>query len=148
MRSVRVTVLSLLLLLPLCGAKAQERTGSEIDIHNNVRLVAMPIPEDLPPEFKAKYLLFLQQLKESIKAKTSEHTQADALVFQVRSGIKEVGASKTKRPMASVVAYRKDSKSEYRADILLYSYATGDNVSKEEIDKFLTKQILTPMETD
>ena len=146
-KSVRATLLSSLLLLPLC-AKAQERTGSEVDIHSNVRLIAMPIPEDMPGEFKAKYLLFLQQLKESIKAKTSERTPENALTFQVRSGVKEVGSNKTKRPMASVVAFRKDSKSEYRGDILLYSYATGEAISKEEIDKFLAKQILNPLEGD
>ena len=31
--------------------------------------------------------------------------------------------------MASIVAYRKDSKSEFCGDILLHSYATGENVS-------------------
>ncbi len=143
-----MTILCLLLLLPLGGLKGQDKVGYEIDIRSNVRLVTMPIPEDLPTEFKSKYLLFLQQLKESIKEKTSEHTPADALTFQVRPGIKEVGSNKTKRPMASIVAYKKDSKSEFRGDILLHSYATGENVSKEEIDKFLTRQIITPLESE
>ena len=144
-RSVRVAMIGLFVLLPLCGIKAQDRG---VEIHSNVRLVAMPIPEDLPPDFQAKYLLFLQQLKDAIKAKTSERTPADALVFRVRPGVKEVGSAKTKRPMASVVAFKNDSKNEYRGDILLYSYATGDTISREEIDKFLAKQIINPLETE
>ena len=147
LRSFRVTILFLLALLPLRAIKAQEK-GFETDIHSNVRLVTMPIPEDLPQDFKAKYLMFLAQFKESIKAKTSERTPADALVFQVRPGIKEVGANKTKRPMASIVAFKKDSKSEFRGDILLFNYATGDSISREDIDKFLTKQIMSPMESE
>ena len=146
-KGVRVTILCLLLLLPFCGIKAQEK-GFETDIHSNVRLVTMPIPEDMPSDFKAKYLLFLQQLKDAIKAKTSERTAEDAFIFQVRPGIKEVGSTKTQRPMASIVAYRKDSKNEYQGDILLYSYATGENISREEIDKFLAKQIINPLEKD
>lgn len=148
LRSVRMTIMGFFLLVPLRGVMAQDKVGFEVDIRSNVRLVTMPIPEDMPQDFKTKYLLFLQQLKESIKAKTAEHTAADALVFQVRPGVKEIGAAKTKRPMASIVAYRKDSKSEFRGDILLYSYSTGENVSREEIDKFLAKQIITPMESD
>ena len=80
-KGVRVTILSLLLLSPLC-AKAQERAGSEVDIHNNVRLIAMPISEDMPAEFKAKYLLFLQQLRETIKAKTSERAPENARSYR------------------------------------------------------------------
>jgi hypothetical protein len=135
------------MLLPLGAIKAQEK-GFETDIHSNVRLVTMPIPEEMPPDFKVKYLMFLGQLKESIKAKTTERTPADALIFQVRPGIKEIGAAKTKRPMASIVAFKKDSKSEFRADILLFNYATGENVSREDIDKFLAKQIMNGIESE
>jgi hypothetical protein len=147
LRCFRVTILFLLFLLPLCALKAQEK-GFEVDIHSNVRLITMPIPEDMPPDFKAKYLMFLGQLKESIKAKTGERTPTDALVFQVRPGIKEIGANKTKRPMASIVAFKKDSKSEFRGDILLFNYATGENVTKDDIDKFLAKQIMYGIESE
>ena len=146
-RSVRVTILCLLCLLTVYGIKAQEK-GFETDIHSNVRLITMPIPEDMPPDFKAKYLIFLGQLKESIKAKTTERTATDALVFQVRPGVREIGAAKTKRPMATIVAFRKDSKSEFRGDLLLFNYSTGENVSKEDVDKFLTKQIIAPLESE
>jgi hypothetical protein len=148
LRSVRVKALCFLLLLPVYGIKAQDKAGFETDIHSNVKLVTSAIPEDMPADFKAKYLVFLGQLKESIKGKTSERPATDALVFQVRPGIKEVGTAKTKRPMASVVAFKKSSKTEYRGDLILYSYTTGDNLSKDEIDKFLSKQILTPLETE
>jgi hypothetical protein len=147
LRSIRATILCLLMLLPLGAIKAQEK-GFETDIHSNVRLITMPIPDEMPPDFKAKYLMFLSQLKESIKAKTTERTPADALIFQVRPGIKEIGAAKTKRPMASIVAFKKDSRSEFRGDILLFNYATGENVSREDIDKFLAKQIMYGIESE
>jgi hypothetical protein len=148
LRCFRVTILCLILLMmPLSAIRAQEK-GFEVDIHSNVRLVTMPIPEDMPPDFKAKYLMFLGQLKDSIKAKTTERTPADALIFQVRPGIKEIGAAKTKRPMASIIAFKKDSRSEFRGDILLFNYATGESLSKEDVDKFLAKQILFGIESE
>ncbi len=147
LKSVRSAVLALLMLLPLCGLKAQQK-GEGTDIHSNVRLVEMPIPQDMPEEFKAKYQMFVQQLKDAIKEKTSERTPADAFVFQVRPGIREMGANKTQRPTASVIAYRKDSKSEFRGDILLHNFATGGNIGKEDIDRFLAKQILFPLESE
>jgi hypothetical protein len=148
MRSIRVPILLLLLLLPLSNVKAQEKAEREMDIHNNVRLLEMPIPQNMPEEFRAKYQIFLQQLKEALKENTSEHTSASALTFQVRPGIKEIGLNKTKHVMASIIAYKKDSKSEYRGDILLHSYATGETVNKQEIEKFLTLQILNPLASD
>ena len=146
MRSIRIPILFLLLLLPLWSVKAQEKAERETDIHNNVRLIEMPVPRDMPEEFKAKYQLFLEQLKTSLKEKTVEQSASSAITIQVRPGIKEIGLNRTKRAMASITAFKKNSTSEFCGDLLLYSYATGDTVNKEEIESFLTRHFLNPME--
>jgi hypothetical protein len=145
MKSVCMPILFLLLLLPLWSVKAQEKADRGIEIHSNVRLIEMPIPQDMPEEFRTKYQVFLQQLKTTLKEKTSERSSASALIIQVRPGIKEVGLNRTKRAMASITAYKKDSTNEFCGDLLLHSYATGETVNKEEIEKFLTMQILNPL---
>jgi hypothetical protein len=146
MRSIRIQILFLLLFLPLWGVKAQEKAERETDIHNNVRLIEMPVPRDMPEEFKAKYQFFLEQLKTSLKEKTVEQSAAGAITIQVRPGIKEIGLNRTKRPMASITAFKKNSTSEFCGDLLLYSYSTGDTVNKQEIESFLTQHFLSPME--
>jgi hypothetical protein len=143
MKSVCMPIL--FLLLPLWSVKAQEKADRGIEIHSNVRLIEMPIPQDMPEEFRTKYQVFLQQLKTTLKEKTSERSSASALIIQVRPGIKEVGLNRTKRAMASITAYKKDSTNEFCGDLLLHSYATGETVNKEEIEKFLTMQILNPL---
>ncbi len=145
MRSVRIRILFMLLFVPLLSVIAQEKAEREIDIHANVRLVEMPAPPDLPEEFKAKYQIFLRQLQTSLKANTSERSSASALTIQVRPGIKEIGLNRTKRPTACITAFVKDSKTEFRGDLLLHSYATGETVSQEEVEKFLTRNILSPL---
>ena len=146
MKGIRLPILVLLLLLPCWSIKAQEQAARETDIHNNVRLIEMPMPQDMPEEFRAKYQSFLTQLKTALKENTTEREAASFLTIQVRPGIKEIGSNKTKRPMASIAAFKKDSKTEYFGDILLYSYATGADINKEEIEKFLTVQILNPLQ--
>jgi hypothetical protein len=145
MKGIRLPILVLLLFLPCWSIKAQEQAARETDIHDNVKLIEMPMSQDIPEEFKAKYQSFLTQLKTALKENTTEREAASILTIQVRPGIKEIGLNKTKRPMASIIAFKKDSKNEYFGDILLYSYATGEDINKEEIEKFLTVQILNPL---
>ncbi|MBN1569925.1 MAG: hypothetical protein JXA73_18920 [Acidobacteria bacterium] len=146
MKSVRISILLLLFSLPLCSAVAQEKAERETDIHNNVKLLEMPVPSNIPEEFKAQYQVFLGRLKQALKDKTGERSSTNALTIQVRPGIKEIGQNRTKQPAARITAFKKDSKSEYVANFLLHSYATGDTVNKEEIERFLTLQILNPLE--
>jgi hypothetical protein len=148
MKSIRFSILFLLLSLPLCSAEAQEKADSQTDIHSNVKLLEMPVPPNIPDEFKAKYQIFLERLKQALKEKTSERSLASALTIQVSPGIKEVGSKRTKQPAARVTAYRRDSKSEWVANFLLTSYATGETINKEEIEKFLTIQILNPIDSN
>jgi len=147
MKSIRFSILFMLLSLLLCSAKAQEKADTETNINNNVKLLEMPIPPNIPEEFKAKYQIFIGRLKEALKEKTSERSSASALTFQVSAGIKEVGSKRTKQPAARVTAFKKDSKNEWVANFLLYSYATGETINKEEIEKFLTLQILKPIDS-
>jgi hypothetical protein len=83
-----------------------------------------------------------------LKEKTSERSLASALTIQVSPGIKEVGSKRTKQPAARVTAFRRDSRSEWVANFLLTSYATGETINKEEIEKFLTIQILNPIDSN
>jgi len=148
MKSIRFSVLLMLFSLPFCSVVAQEKAERETDIHNNVKLLEMPIPPNIPEEFKVKYQLFLGRLKQALKDKTAERSATSALTIQVCPGIREVGTSRTKQPAARITAFKKDSKSEYVANFLLYSYATGETVNKEEIEKFLTIQILNPIDSN
>ena len=148
MKCIRISIVFMLLCLPLCSVEAQEKAERETDIHNNVKLLEMPIPSNMSDEFKGKYQIFLGRLKQALKDKTSERVSETALTIQVSAGIREVGANRTKQPAARITAFKKGSKSEYVANYLLHSYVTGDTVSKEEIERFLALQILQPIERD
>ena len=149
MKSICFSVLFFMIFfLPLYSAEAQEKPDSETDIYTNVKLLEMPIPQNLPEDFKVKYQTFLGRLKQALKEKTSERSATSALTIQVCPGIKEIGAKRTKQPAARITAFKKDSKSEYVANFLLHSYITGETVNKEEIERFLTLQILNPLESN
>jgi len=60
--------------------------------------------------------------------------------------MKEVGSAKTKRPLARITAFRRNSKQEYVGLFILYSYQTAGPVNKEETSQFLKKQVLEPAE--
>jgi hypothetical protein len=148
MKSIRISILIMLFSLPLCSAVAQEKAEHETDIYDNVKLMEMPVPPNIPEDFKAKYQVFLGRLKQALKEKTAERSATSALTIQVCPGIKEVGANRTKQPAARITAFKKDSKTEYVANFLIHSYATGDTVTKEEVERFLTLQILNPLESN
>jgi hypothetical protein len=135
----------MLLFLPLGIVKAQEKAEHEIEIHDNVKLQEMALPQDMPEELKAKYQIFMQRLKETIAENTSGRESASALIIQVRPGVKEVGMNKTKRIFTRISGYKKDAKGEYFGNMYLHSYQTGDTVNKDEIAKFLSQQILAPL---
>jgi hypothetical protein len=128
-----------------CSLQAQEGTESSIEIHNNVKLIEMPVPSNIPDELRSKYQAFLPLLVEALKEKTSEQAPENAITFRIVPGVKEVGSAKTKRVFAQITAYRRNTRSEYIGSLLLHSYATGGNVNKEEIGEFLSKQILSPL---
>lgn len=145
MRLSDVPIFLALMLLFSCYVGAQEKTEREIDIHKNVRLVLMSIPQEMPEELKDRYRHFLPLFEEALKENTSDQASESALTIRLVPGTKEVGSRKTKRVIAHITAYRKDSRREFIGSFLLYSYSTGETVNKEEIKQFLKQQILTPL---
>jgi hypothetical protein len=127
------------------GLRAQQGTSVETEIHKNVKLIQMALPQDMPQEFREKYQAFLPLFEAALKENTFEQTPDKAITFRIVPGIKEVGAAKTKRVFAKITAYRTRAKAEFVGNLLLHSYATGGTVSKEEIKSFLVKQILGPL---
>jgi hypothetical protein len=134
-----------LMLLLSCTIGAQDKTAREVEVHTNVRLIEMAVPQEIPADLKAKYQQFLPLFEQALKESTSDQSSDNALTFRVVPGVKEVGSAKTKRAVARITAYRKSSKREFIGSLLLHSYATGDMVNKQEIDQFLRRQILAPM---
>jgi hypothetical protein len=124
---------------------AQEKTEREINMHNNVRLLLMAVPLDMPKELKDRYESFLPLFEEVLKENTSDREPDRAITIRLFPGVKEIGSAKTKRAIAKITAYRKDSKKEFIGNFLIYSYATGRTVNKEEIGQFLKQQILSPL---
>jgi hypothetical protein len=142
---LKIALLCIGFLVLAAGLRAQQNTANEVEIHKNVKLIELAIPQDIPKEFTEKYRAFLPLFEEALKEKTSEQAADKALTFRIVPGIKEVGSSKTKRVFAKITAYRTRAKTEYVGNLLLHSYVTGGTVSKEEIGNFLAKQILTPL---
>jgi hypothetical protein len=145
MRLNDVSMLLVVMLLFFCSVGAQDKTEREIEIHKNVRLVILAIPQKLPEEFKDRYQQFLPLFEEALKENTSEQALESALTFRVIPDIKEIGSAKTNRVIARITGYRKNSNKEFIGDLLLHSYATGKTVSKEEIGTFLKRSILAPL---
>jgi hypothetical protein len=138
-------MLLVVMLLFFCNIGAQEKTEREIDIHKNVRLIIVAIPQEMPEELKDRYQKFLPLFEEALTENTSEQALENALTFRVVPAIKEIGSAKTKRAIARLTAYRKDSKKEFFSDLLIHSYATGKTVNKEEIGQFIKWYILNPL---
>jgi hypothetical protein len=136
--------LGIVLLFP-CTALAQDTSEREIYPNKNVRLVLLAVPPDLPKELKDRYESFLPLFEEVLKENTTDREPESALFFRLVPAVKLVGSAKTKRAIVIVTAYKRNSRSEYVANLLLHSYATGKNVNKDEIAQFLKQQILSPL---
>ncbi|MBN1566746.1 MAG: hypothetical protein JXA73_02800 [Acidobacteria bacterium] len=135
---------ALVLLVFSWSVWAQAVNDREAVIHKNVKLFIMAAKPDIPEDIAKQYQNFLPIFEEVLKENTTDESDACALTIRISIGIKEIGSAKTKRPMASVIAYRRGSKQEFVATFLLYSYTTSSLVNKEEIEQFLKKQILEP----
>lgn len=126
------------------NVQAQEKPVREVDIHKNVKLVQLSISPDIPEDLVKQYQDFLPILEESLKESTGPQSDACSLTIRVAAGMKEI--AKTKRPLARVSAFRRNSKQEYVGTFILYSYINSGLVNKEETITFLKKQILEPAE--
>jgi hypothetical protein len=123
---------------------AQDKIDSEVEIHKNVKLVVLSPGADIPAEVVKQFQAFLPVLEASLKEITEDQTDQCMLTLRVAPGVKEI--AKTKRPVARVTAYRRNSRQEYVGSFILYSYISAGPVNKEETSQFLQKQILAPAE--
>jgi hypothetical protein len=143
-KTIFSVVLALLFLSwSLC---AQEKPDREVEIHKNVKLVELGIPPDIPEDLVKEYRSFLPILEVSLKESTTDQSDDCFLTLRVNAGFKEVGAAKTKRPLARIAAFRRNSKQEYVGQFILYSYMNAGLVNKDETIQYLKKQILEPAE--
>jgi hypothetical protein len=118
----------------------------EVEIHKNVKLIVTSAGSDIPADFASQYKTFLPLFETVLKESIADQADDCAITFRLTPGIKEIGAAKTKRPLARITAFRRNAKQEFRGDFILYSYTTSGLVNKEETEQFLTKQILQPAE--
>ncbi len=125
---------------------AQEKVDREVEIHKNIKLIEMAAAPETPEDILKQYQGFLPIFEEALKGSTTDQSDECTLTLRVTAGIKEIGSAKTKRPMARVSAFRRNSKQEYLGTFILYSYITAGPVNKEETAQFLKKQILEPAE--
>ncbi len=137
-----LTVLAVLL-LP-CTVFTQNKTDREIDIHENVKLVVMVVPSDVPEDMAKQFRFFIPILEEVLKETTTDQSTACALTISATAGFKEIGSRKVKRPTAFISAFRRNSKQEFIGTFILHSYSSDGLVNSEETEQFLTKQILEP----
>ncbi len=125
---------------------AQEKVDREVEIHKNIKLIILAAAPEIPEDILKQYHGFLPVLEEALKESTVDQSDECTLTLRVAAGFKEIGSAKTKRPMARVTAFRRNSKQEYLGTFILYSYITAGPVNKEETAQFLKKQILEPAE--
>ncbi len=125
---------------------AQDKVDREVEIHKNIKLVLLSPTPDIPEDVVKQYQAFLPVLETSLKETTNDQPDECVLTLRVAAGVREIGAAKTKRPMARVIAFRRNSKQEYHGSFILYSYVSAGPVNKEETAQFLKKQILEPAE--
>ncbi len=125
---------------------AQEKVDREVEIHKNIKLIILAAAPEIPEDILKQYHGFLPVLEEALKETTVDQSDECTLTLRVAAGVKEIGSAKTKRPMARVTAFRRNSKQEYLGTFILYSYITAGPVNKEETAQFLKKQILEPAE--
>jgi hypothetical protein len=131
--------------LLVMNAFAQEKSDRETEIHKNVKLIEMNIQHSITEDIVKQYRQFIPILIESLTEITTDQSAACALTIRVTAGVKEIGAAKTKRPLARITAFRRNSQQEYLGNLNLYSYATEGIVNKGEIIQFLTKQLMEPV---
>ena len=136
----------LVVLLFSWSVLAQERPDRETEIHKNVKLVEMVVGADVPADLAQQFRAFLPILTDSLKESTADQPDECSLTIRVNAGFKEVGAAKTKRPLARITAFRRNSKQEYVGQFILYSYPNAGLVNKDETTQFLKKQVLEPSE--
>jgi len=117
-----------------------------VDVHQNVRLIELAAPSDVPAEILDYYRSFLPMFNEVLRKNTIDQPEEKRMVIRVQAGVKEVGSTKAKRALAQVTASCRNTSRQYVGSLILYRYATDGPVNEEETEQFLRKQILEPSE--
>jgi hypothetical protein len=125
---------------------SQDKIEREATIQNNVRLVILAPTTDMPEGIQKQYHAFLPTFEQVLKETITAQSDECSLTLRIAPGLKEIGVLKVQRPLVRVTAFRRNSRQEYVATLLLYSYAASGPVTKEEISHFLLKQVLEPAE--
>lgn len=145
MQFLKIRVVMAITFLLFCwNGWAQDKIEREVEIHRNIKLIAMAPASDIPEDIATQYRNFLPILEEVLKENTTDQTDACFLTVRVSAGVKEIGSAKVKRPFARISAYRRNSRQEFISTLILYSYLTSGPINKEETLQFLEKQILGP----
>ncbi|MDR0842920.1 MAG: hypothetical protein LBP68_05815 [Acidobacteriota bacterium] len=143
---IRMFITTFMLLLAWSAFAQQSDIERETAIHENIKLIALAPSDDLEQEIQKDYRTFLPILEEALKENTSDESDACALTLRVTPGMREVGSKKTQRAQVQVSAIRKNSRQEFIATFILYSYVNEGLVDKEETTQFLKKQVLNVAE--
>jgi hypothetical protein len=122
------------------------RSGRQSNIHQNVRLIELKEPNDIPTEIADEYRAFLPMFNEVLQKNTIDQPEEKQMTIRVQAGVKEIGSAKTRRALAHVTLSCRNSTRQYVGDLILYSYLTDGPVNEEETEQFLRKQILEPSE--
>jgi len=141
--SVRA-LMAFAILLYSGNAWAQGKVEREIEIHKNIKLIELAPAPEVSEDLMKLYQEFLPRFEEVLKKNTADQSEECLLTLRISAGVRTIGAAKTKRPTAQVTAFRKNSKEEYVAVLILYSYASSGPVDENDILQFLQKQILDP----
>ncbi len=145
MQIPKIRIVTAVAFLMFCwNAWSQEKVDREVEIHKNIKLIIMIPASDLPEDMTAQYRSFLPILEAALKENTTAQSDECFLTIRVSAGFKEIGSAKTKRAIARISAFRRNSKQEYLGNLILYSYINAGPINKEEAMQFLQKQILDP----
>ena len=141
-----VALIVLILAWSVSAPAQQGKVERETTIHENVNLIALAPADDLSGEIQKSYRDFLPLFEEVLKENTSSESDTCALTLRLTPGVREVGAKKTQRPQVQVNSFRKNSRQEFVATFILYSYINEGPVDREETTQFLNRQVLNVAE--
>lgn len=141
---ILASIVIAVLFFMLSGSAQENKPDREMEIHKNVKLVELAVGPDVPEDMVKQYRAFLPILEDSLKDSTTDQPDECSLTIRVNAGVKEVGSAKTKRPLARITAFRRNSRQEYLGQFILYSYVNAGLVNKDETTQFLKKQVLEP----
>jgi hypothetical protein len=142
---IRMLLVLAVLLFPW-AVWPQENIERELTVRNNVKLIVMAPTPEIPEGIQKQFRAFLPTFEQVLKDNTTAQSDECSLTLRIAAGLKEIGALKVRRPFVRVTAFRRNSKQEYVATLLLYSYISSGPVNAEETAQFLKTQILEPAE--